>query len=161
MRFCHFFCRIAAKSSLDSCNWWRKPEYPAKTTDMMRWCENLAKIVCRSSRLKADDYRLKGSPQSAIACTLCDSYSIENIKHIVMQCPYFESTRVNLRRELDSLDPVFEGNLRQNPSMSFYWMLGGQMEGLSFEEMFNFWIVTWKSINSMYTTTVKSRVGIG
>ena len=30
--FRHFFSRIAANLSLASCKWWRKPEFPAKTT---------------------------------------------------------------------------------------------------------------------------------
>ena len=30
--FRHFFCHVAANSWLTSCNWWRKPAYPVKTT---------------------------------------------------------------------------------------------------------------------------------
>ena len=68
-----------------------------------------------------------------------------------MQCPFFESNRADLYRELDLLDPVFNHKLRENHSKSLYWMLGGQMEGLSFDEMLTFWIVSGRSINSMYT----------
>ena len=28
----HFFCRVMAKLRQASCRWWRKPEYPGKTT---------------------------------------------------------------------------------------------------------------------------------
>ena len=35
------------------------------------------------------------------------------------------------------------------------------MEGLSFDEMLTFWIVSGRSINSMYTLAVKSMAGIG
>ena len=76
----------------------------------------------------------------------CDSYSVENIEHIVMQCPFFESTRVDLYTELDLLDPIFMQNLRGNPSKSLFWTIGGQMEGLSFDEVIKFWIVSGKSI---------------
>ena len=75
--------------------------------------------------------------------------------------PFFESNRADLYRELDLLDPVFKHKLRENPSKSLYWMLGGLMEGLSFDEMLTFWIVSGRSINSMYTLAVKSRAGIG
>ena len=49
--------------------------------------------------------------------------------------------------------------MRENPSKSLFWMLGGQIEGVSFEEMLDFWIVSGRSINSMYAITVKTRDG--
>ena len=84
----------------------------------------------------------------------CDSYSVENIEHLVVQCPFFESTRVDLYTELDLLDPIFMQNLRVNLSKSLFWMLGGQIGGLSFDEVIKFWIVSGKYINSMYTISV-------
>ena len=84
--------------------WWSISD---KFPNMLRWCENLAKIVWKSSLLRVDDFRLKDSLHSDKVCALCDNYSIENIEHIVMQCPFFEKYRVDLYKKIDLLDPIF------------------------------------------------------
>ena len=97
--------------------WWSISD---KFPNMLRWCENLAKIVCKSSLLRVDDFRLKDSLHSAKVCSLCDNYSIENIEHIVMQCPFFENNRVELYKKIDLLDPIFKRKMGENPSKSLF-----------------------------------------
>ena len=50
-------------------SWWRLSDSNHK---MMRISEMMAKIVCRTSRLKCDDVRLKGAPASQKTCERCD-----------------------------------------------------------------------------------------
>ena len=56
----------------------------------MRMCEVMGKIVCHTSRLKWDDFRLKGLPLSNRACGFCDMFCVEDIIHIINQCPYYQ-----------------------------------------------------------------------
>ena len=124
---------------------------------MIRFCENIAKIVCKTSRLKSGDFMLKGLPQTFRACSLCDNYVVENIEHIVMQCPNFEVDREAMFYELGNVNPTFGQKMAEHHSEVLYWMLGGQIDALSFEEMLEFWVTSGRSINCMYTSTVKAR----
>ena len=45
----------------------------------VRMCGTMAKIICHTSRLKRDDFRLKGRPMSNRTCIMCDMYCIEDI----------------------------------------------------------------------------------
>ena len=57
-------------------------------------CEDMSKITCHASLLKRDDCGLKGLTISNWTCTNCDAYCIEDIFHIIAQCPYYCKERV-------------------------------------------------------------------
>ena len=65
--------------------WWISDRWP----NLIGMCETIIKIICRVSRLKVDDHTLKGATHSLKACDKCDMYVIEDIYHILMQCPFF------------------------------------------------------------------------
>ena len=48
----------------------------------------MVKLTSRTSRLKSDDFNLKGRPFSEKMCPNCDHGNIEDVKHILCQCPY-------------------------------------------------------------------------
>ena len=70
--------------------WWYLSDIDYKCTKM---CETMGKLICHASRLKQDDYRLKGLSMSNRTCVLCDMYCIESIVHIVNQCPFYYDER--------------------------------------------------------------------
>ena len=67
-------------------SWWRISDLDYKLTGM---CETMIRLICHTSLLKRDDYRLKGSPMSNRTCMMCDMYRIEDIVHVILQCPHF------------------------------------------------------------------------
>ena len=70
--------------------------------EKMEMCENLASIVCDTSLLKMTDYSLKQKTIGFKMCNRCDLGIPENAWHIIMQCPYNNDERVEIRAGLDT-----------------------------------------------------------
>ena len=70
--------------------WWQLAD---KSPNLMRDCESMVKILCHASLLKVDDVRLKRLPVAAKFCTLCDLGSVDDAKHMVMECPSLQPRR--------------------------------------------------------------------
>ena len=62
-------------------SWWRISDI---RPNLIRMCENLAKLVCHTRHLKCDDVRLKDLPPSHRTCIECDFYAKEDLIDIVM-----------------------------------------------------------------------------
>ena len=139
-------------------SWWQISDNCPRHTKM---CESLARLVCKTSLLKSDDYRLKGQTHSNRVCDQCELFAIENVKHMLMQCPSMEDDRVQLSRKLYSIDPSIEERMKNEPQNVFTWMLGGYIEGMDIELMTRFWITSGYAINKMYRKVTKGRDGIG
>ena len=69
-------------------SWWAISDYDYRLVHM---CETMSRIICHTSLLKRDDYRLKGLPMSNRTCSKCDMYCIEDIIHIISQCPFYHN----------------------------------------------------------------------
>ena len=52
---------------------------------------------------------------------------------------------------------VYSDALDANPEKTFLWVLGGQIEGLYFDEMIDFWLITGNTVNQIYEETIKGR----
>ena len=70
-------------------------------------CEYMAKFICHARRLKCDDVRLKSLSPCNRVCSECDMYRyvVENVRHMVMQCPIHEGDRILLYQNLYQNDP--------------------------------------------------------
>ena len=153
---CEYMFRTSGKTKYIT--WWLvSDKYPSE----IRMCENLAKIVCKTSKLKVDDYRLKHLSHSHRTCSQCDSFAVEDIEHIFMQCPAFDDIRRDMYNNFAGLKPSIQSAINNQPSKVFIWCLGGQIEGVRTEDMFDFWMISGNAINNMYRRTVKGRDGIG
>ena len=71
--------------------WW---ELSDRCPWLIRNCEVMAHLVCRSSKLKSDDIRLKSLTLSHRICPNCDLYIVEDLYHIISRM---------LRENLDHL----------------------------------------------------------
>ena len=69
--------------------------------EMMLACETMCKLICRASELKCDSYLFKNNPLVRPYCDMCNTLSIENVEHLLMQCPYFNDRREILPREIN------------------------------------------------------------
>ena len=67
-----------------------------KKNNLRRVSEILVKIVTGSGRLKSNDFKFKGKPETAKFCPNCDLGTFKSAKHIIMQCPFnnWETTNV-------------------------------------------------------------------
>ena len=101
--------------------WWR---ISALDYSLIKMCETMAKIVCHASNLKRDDYRLKGSTMSSRTHIMCDMYCIEDILHIINQCPYYEEERASMYEEIYKRCPNAKKTFEENRGEAPYFLLG-------------------------------------
>ena len=81
-------------------------------------------------------------------------YEIENVNHLLMQCPAVEVQRREMYCALYSLDARIEPLIQRNPSLVFGWLLGGTIDELEEQVMTNFWIRAGKAIVHMYNEVI-------
>ena len=139
-------------------NWWHMADV---NQSLMRMCENLVKIITRASKLKSDDPSLKGTLMSMRTCELCTLYNIEDIFHILMQCPHFEECRKRMYNHIYRVDAKLEETFREHPGEVFPWLLGKEIDGYEHDTMYMVWVISGNAINDMYTQVLSMRTGIG
>ena len=79
--------------------WWNLSN---KYGDTIYFCEIMAIIIRHASLLKCDDARLKRLARGNSTCSLCDLYVIEDVYHIITQCPGTQLLRREMFNELES-----------------------------------------------------------
>ena len=128
---------------------------------LVKMCESMSKIICHASLLKKDDYRLKGLTMSHRTCLKCDLYCIEDITHIIMQCPCYHDERVEMYnkiyKECPKAKEVFEGN-REN---TIYYLLGRDIPSFEYKEMLSLWCISGNMVTKMYKKAIADRIGVG
>ena len=139
-------------------SWWKLSD---ARPYLMRMSETMVKILCQSSQLNSDDFNLKGKPMTSVMCPNCDLGIVENIHHVVMQGPFNVQEKECM---LNSISGIKDGSgihaLNSNTNI-LHVLLGGHIEGLSEEQMFNIWQMSGESIVKMYRKILSSRKGIG
>ena len=133
-----FMSTLKAKTLMGTVNyltWWQlSDEYP----HLMRICEVMAKLVCNASCLKADDKRVKGDPTCSLFCQLFEDYSLEDSRHLIMHCAYFEENRTEMFRQLEHIDfgssvnPIYKTDV-------FHALLGKLIRTLQEMQLFILW----------------------
>ena len=86
---------------------------------MQRVCEVMARLICRTSLLKADDFRLKDSPVGARMCQNCVLGIEEDLFHIVMQCPLGEASRASMFDSIEKIVYDFRRRALNAPNDTF------------------------------------------
>ena len=120
-------------------SWWYLSDMDYKCTKM---CETMSKLICHASRLKQDDYRLKGLPMSNRTCVLCDMYCIESIVHIVNQCPFYCRERTAMYDRIYEKCPNAENAFKNDPQYIPYYMLGRRIQNFEENEMIWLWRIS-------------------
>ena len=138
--------------------WWKIGDLDYRLAKM---CESMSKIVCHASLLKTDDYRLKGLNMSNRTCIRCDQYCIEDITHIIMQCPGYNDERILMFNEIYDECPNARGVFESNSGNILYYLLGRDIPTLDDNEMFSLWCISGKMITQMYRKATHDRIGVG
>ena len=138
--------------------WWAMSD---KWPHLIRMCEVLSKIVCRTSMLKSDDYRLRDSTHCMKVCEGCDMFTTENVIHLLMQCPNTETKRLRMFERINEVYPHFDDKCREEPGEIVFWLLGKPINGVDIDTMFEIWKVAGYGILNIYWSAINQRAGIG
>ena len=128
-------------------SWWAISDYDYRLIQM---CEIMSRIICHTSLLKRDDYRLKGLPMSNRTSNKCDMYCIKDILHIISQCPFYHIEQSvmfeGIYRNCPNVKRIFEEDNVKVP----YYLLGREVPSCSNEEMLCLWSISGDAISRMY-----------
>ena len=80
--------------------WWQMLN---ENYQLTRCCETMVKLVSHASMLKSDDVRLKGATMYARSCEDCDLGAIDDVRHLVLQCPRWQPERTDLLNEIANI----------------------------------------------------------
>ena len=138
--------------------WWAVSD---KWPNTIRMCETLAKIVCKASRLKSDDFRLRDSTHSMMVCEGCDMFTVESMSHLLMQCPSTTDKRNRMFGKINEVYPQFDANCMEEPGEVFNWLLGKPIPGVDIDLMYEIWKISGYCILDIYMCTLNQRAGIG
>ena len=88
-------------------------------------------------------------------------YRVEDIMHIITQCPYYHNDHVNMYREIYEKCPnvkrIFEDDVTNTP----YYLLGRKVPLCSDEEMICLWSISGKAISNMYKKAISDKTCVG
>ena len=127
----------------------------------MRVCEIMAKLICHASRLKSDDFTLKGKPAGFRVCTNCDSNLPENLFHILMQCPANQADFNALIQEITEKYGNVNRAFINNPGEIFHWLIGKPIPGIEVVQMNDVRVTAGISISKIYRKVLMTRTGVG
>ena len=136
--------------------WWRISD---GDHELMKACECLMKLITHSSLLKTDDVRLKGQTIAARFCDRCEHASMDDVRHLVLQCPSLQDARNAMFRELSEVDNGRSHVILASPGDTLYLLLGKIADGFSIEVMVSFWTVAARHIASMYYEKIMKGIG--
>ena len=126
--------------------------------DLMYQCEDMAKLVCNASKLKADDVNFRHSTYYMRTCIECNMSVIENVEHIVMQCPSLDQSRRNMYDEILELANDLGTRLLEDPSQTMLLLMGKSDNRFDIEHLVMFWSISARHISKMYRQVVKNRL---
>ena len=136
-------------------SWWIIADiFPRK----IRMCEIMASLVCNTSLLKDSDYRIKKKTHSHKICTRCDLGLVEDIRHLLMQCPFFSTDMRSLYEYLDQSDSDIAPRVANDTQNYFYIIMGKQPDYASFKDMVEIWLVTGEYITKIYRRAIEGRI---
>ena len=97
-----------------------------------KYPETMAQLVCNASLLWADDIRLKHLPKYAKICPLCDLAALEDLRHLILQCPSSEQKRREMFSNLERSAGSLGVRLLQNADDMLPILLGKYNRNMSF-----------------------------
>ena len=116
---------------------------------LMKICECMASISAHASKLKSDDVNIKGFPVRHRVYLQSELYALENIHHIVMQCPGFYNLMVQMYEEIEALNGGISLRFEEEPSQVFHWLLGYGIEGVDTSDLWMLWKTSGTFVTKM------------
>ena len=66
-----------------------------------------------------------------------------------------------MHEEIRVIKQEYDDALTHHPEETLAWLLGGCIDGLAFDQMLPFWMISGNAINRIYREVVQGRSGIG
>ena len=117
----------------------------------------MAKLVCDTSLLKNNDYRVKRRTFGFKVCSRCDLGILESAKHFIMQCPFYEKDRSDMYDEINQIDGEWVKEIVSQSQEVMYILLSKHPEEIVFSDMIRVWLISGKYISKIYRSVIIGR----
>ena len=138
--------------------WWQIGDM---SHDKMRCVETMVKLVTRSSKLKSDNYLFKNDPINRPYCDLCQTHSLEDVKHIILHCPGLTVQRNEMFKELNKLEMQYGIKVLLPYESNLNFLLGKMPTRCPPVMIYDTCRVIAQHIHQMYAHVIKNREGVG
>ena len=132
--------------------WW---EISDADPTLVRVCEIMVKLLCKSSMLKGDLIRLRRGTVAERMCVHCNLGAIEDATHLIMQCPAQTDVRTELYNRVSAVHPQIE------QQEYFDVIMGKHIDGWDYIDMQPIWTVSCQLIARMYYRATRVKEGVG
>ena len=122
-------------------------------------CETMIRLLCRSSKLKSDDVTLKNSSVASKFCPLCDLGVLDDVAHLVMQCPSLQDIRTVMLNEISTLNEGQGEMLLTSGVNILYMLLGKPPPDIPILNMLDLWLIVAKYVPLMYRKRLREGIG--
>ena len=127
----------------------------------MYFCETMARLTCHASLLKVDDIRLKSQSRTAKMCSHCDLAAIEDVYHLILQCPRLAEERANMFTEIDQVVENFNTVVANDGVNIVAILLGKALTSVPCDKMVQVWKISGYHIHKMYKLIIQRNDGVG
>ena len=124
-------------------------------------CETMAKILCHSSILKGDDFKLKRHFNYHKICVHCNQHEVEDARHFLIHCQFFQKERDEMFNEICRIDETISQSIRDSQIDMICIILGRSMENVDETVMEKIWRIALKYVYLMYRKNSNEKRGIG
>ena len=138
--------------------WWQLADI---APEIMKQCEVMAKVVCKASNLKVDCYQFRKDPVRRTYCELCNTFSNEDARHLLLHCPALIMLRNELFNEINRIEHENNTLVIKAGDDVLATLMGRIRPNISIEVQVQFLKLVAKCFYRMYSYVIKERSGIG
>ena len=94
-------------------------------------------------------------------CDLCDQYEVEDARHFLCSCSYFQTERDNMLFDMQQVVYESGATLTNGNNDLFLNILGKPIDNLTEAQMEAIWFIILEYVAPMYLRNVNHKSGIG
>ena len=140
------------------CIWWYISDIDHT---YIRRCEVMVKLMCNVSKLKSDDYKYDSLNFSERVCSKCDSFTIDNAEHVILQCSGNAELREYMFCAIDKMPYGVGSRIVARTNDLLATILGKMCDDIDIEYMIEFFKIVCTWVNLMYIRATSERLGVG
>ena len=138
--------------------WWQLADL---TPEIMKQCEVMAKVVCKASNLKSDCYQFRNDTIRKTYCEMCNDFSNEDARHILLHCPALNELRHELFNDIAQIELESDSVILRTHDEILSTLLGRIQPDIGIDTEVKFLTTVAKCFFKMYLYVLKERKGVG
>ena len=132
--------------------WWELCDlYPV----LIPYCETMVKLICGASSLKSDNYQYRSDNTRRVYCDLCQNLAIEDIEHLIMQCPSLQDIRTKMFEDLSIIAIEYRTQVFNTGENIIHVLLGKIPTRFDPEFTYKFMRIVCICVHKMYCTVIR------